>query len=106
MSKRVSSPKKAVMAVSAVITAGLVGTVVVGLSTAGPAGGVPPDPTTVSYASTTDPPPQLPNVGVESSGFAELGNEVTLANPGPLDSVIVTMSSLGLRIGHLEWRQL
>ena len=99
MSKRVSSPKKAAMVVSAVITAGLVSTVVVGLSTAGPAGSAPPDPTTVSYASTTDPPVPLPNVGVESSGFAELGSEVTLSSPGPLDSVMVTMSSLQCESG-------
>ncbi len=99
MTKSMSLSKKAVMAVSAVISAGLMGTLAVGLAIASPAAGVQQDPTTVSYSSTTDPPVPLPNVGVESSFFAELGNEVSLASPGPLDSVIVTMSSLECESG-------
>ena len=35
----------------------------------------------------------IPSVSPEGSSFAELGNEVTLANPGPLSSVTVSMSS-------------
>jgi hypothetical protein len=94
MRKRVSLSKKAVMALSAVVSAGLVGAVVVGMSTAAPAAGVLGDPTTVSYSSTTNPPTvEIPSVSPEGSSFAELGNEVTLANPGPLSSVIVSMSS-------------
>ena len=103
MSKRVSLPKRAVMAVSALISAGLVGVVVVGLSTAAPAAGVPGDPTTVSYASTTDPPPpSVPSVGADNTAYSELGNEVTLAHPGPLDSVIVTMSIWACQSGP-DW---
>ena len=93
MSKRVSLPKRAVMAVSALISAGLVGVVVVGLSTAAPAAGVPGDPPTVSYASIPDPlPDSVPSVGADNTAYSELGNEVTLAHPGPLASVIATMS--------------
>jgi hypothetical protein len=100
MSKSMSSPKKAVMAVTAVISAGLVGTLVVGLSMAAPAGGVPGDPTTVMYSSTTDPPPvQITSVGPSAYDFAELGNEVHLANPGPLGDVVVTMSNLACESG-------
>jgi hypothetical protein len=91
--------KKALLAATAVTSAGLVGATVVGLSTAAPAGGASRDPTTLSYASTTDPPPQYASVGVESYYFDELGNEVTLANPGPLNSVTVTMVSLACESG-------
>ena len=101
MSKRVSLPKRAVMAVSALISAGLVGVVVVGLSTAAPAGGAPADPNVVaSYASTSDPPPpSVPSVGNDNTYYSELGNKVTLAPPGPLDSVIVTMSTWACESG-------
>jgi hypothetical protein len=90
---------KTLMSVCAVVSAGLVGTVV-GLATVAHAGGAAPDPTTVSYSSTTDPPPQqIPSAGPEAYVFSELGNEVNLANPGPLSSVVVTMSSLACEMG-------
>ncbi len=102
MGRKASSSKKAVMALSAVVSAGLVGIVVVGLSTAAPAAGVLRDPTTISYASTTvTPPVQIANAGPEEYHFAELGNEVNLANAGALSSVIVTMSILSCERG--DW---
>ena len=100
MNKSMSLPKRAVMAITALISAGLVGTVVVGLSSAAPAVGVTGDPPTISYASISDPPPpSVPSVGADNIGFSELGNEVTLVPPGPLDSVIVTMSTWACQSG-------
>ncbi len=100
MGKRVLSVKKAVIAVTAVISAGLVGSVVAAASTAANAGGMPGDPT-VSYSSTTTVPSnEIESVGVEAYDFDELGNEVNLASSGTLSSVVVTMSSWACETGH------
>jgi hypothetical protein len=102
MSKRVASLKTTVMAVSAVISAGLVGAVAVGLSSAARGTGLPTDPTTV-YSSLVSPMPgNIPSLGVESYYFDELGNEVNLASSGTLSNVVVTMSSFSCESGSFS----
>ena len=109
MGKSVSSLKRTVVAVCAVVSAGLVGTVAVGLSSAAHGSAVPPDqttinvgsdPSTTSYSSLVSPlPGNVPSLGVESDYYDELGNEVNLASSGTLSSVVVTMSSFTCETG-------
>ena len=99
MGKGVASLKKTVLAVCAVISAGLAGTVAVGLFSAARGSAVPTGPTTV-YSSLISPlPGNIPSLGVESYYFDELGNEVNLASSGTLSSVVVTMSSFTCETG-------
>ena len=103
MGKSVSSLKKSVVAVCAVVSV-VVGTAVVGLSLAPHSSASPPGQTTLNvggdpsetavYSSLISPlPGNIPSIGVESDYFDELGNEVNLASSGTLSSVVVTMSS-------------
>ena len=109
MGNGVSSLKKSVVAVCAVVSAGLVGTAVVGPSSAAHGSAFSPDqttinvsgdPSTTSYSSLVSPlPGSLPSVGVEPYYFDELGNEINLASPGTLSSAVVTMVSLACETG-------
>ena len=109
MGKGVSSLKKSVVAVCAVVSAGLVGTVAVGLSSAAHGSAFSPDqttinvssdPSTTSYSSLVSPlPGYLPSLGVEPYYFDELGNEINLASSGTLSSVVVTMVSFACETG-------
>ena len=105
MRKSVSSLKKRVIAVSVAVSAGLLGTVAVGLSSAAHSSASPPGQTTLNaggdpsetavYSSLVSPfPPSLPSLGVESAYFDELGNEINLASSGTLSTVVVTMDSM------------
>ena len=108
MGKSVWSLKNSVVAVCAVVSV-VVGTTVVGLSSAAHSSASPPgqttlnaasDPETAAYSSLVSPlPGNIPSLGVESAFFDELGNEVNLASSGTLGSVVVTTSSFSCQTG-------
>ena len=110
MGKSVSSLKRTVVAVCAVVSAGLVGTVVGGPVFGRPWQCCPSGPDnhqcwqrpqqTTCYSSLVSPlPGNVPSLGVESDYYDELGNEVNLASSGTLSSVVVTMSSFTCETG-------
>ena len=112
MGKSVSSLKKSVVAVCAVVSV-VVGTAVVGLSLAPHSSASPPGQTTLNagsdpsetavYSSLISPlPGNIPSLGVESYYFDELGNEVNLASSGTLSSAVVTMSSFACQTGSWD----
>ena len=81
------------MTVTAVISAGLVGILVVSLSTAALAGGAPADPNVVSYASTTYPPPHQSQASALTIPLTpSLATRSPWPTRGRSSSVIVTMS--------------
>jgi hypothetical protein len=106
MGKSTRSLKKSVVVVCAVVSV-LVGTAAVGLSSAAHSSASPPgqatlnDPSeTAAYSSLVSPlPGNIPSLGVESSFFDELGNEVNLTSSGTLSSVVATMSSFTCQTG-------
>ena len=110
MRRGVASLKRSVVAVCALVSAGLVGTALVGLSSAAHSSASPAGQTTLNvdndpsetavYSSLISPlPGNIPSLGVEAYYFDELGNEVNLARSGTLSSVVVTMSSFACQTG-------